>query len=77
MSGYFQFVWAAEGSVVEGKLCTAQAAMLLFGDNGTAIWWVLPDLCMEQPFIPVSHTQGGSDQFSYGSDRGWPETYAH
>ena len=41
MSGYFQFVWAAEGRVFEGGLCTAQAAMLLFGDNGTAIWWVV------------------------------------
>lgn len=34
----FQIVWAANRGIYDGPLCTAQAAMLLFGDNGTAFW---------------------------------------
>jgi hypothetical protein len=33
-----QLQWARTGQVRHGPLCTAQAAMLLFGDNGTAFW---------------------------------------
>jgi hypothetical protein len=55
ISGYFQFIWAAEGRVFAGSLCTAQAAMLLFGDNGTAVWWWLPNLCLVTFLIPVPH----------------------
>jgi hypothetical protein len=40
IAGTFQFRWAVEGRVVEGNLCTVQAAMIQFGDTGTAIWWV-------------------------------------
>ncbi|KAG8755723.1 hypothetical protein FRC14_003716 [Serendipita sp. 396] len=38
ISGIFQLVWAAKGRVEAGPLCTAQAVMILFGDNGTAFW---------------------------------------
>lgn len=38
ISGMFQLVWAKRGGVYDGPLCKAQAAMLLFGDNGTAFW---------------------------------------
>ncbi|CAG8672064.1 10664_t:CDS:2, partial [Acaulospora colombiana] len=41
ISGIFQLVWASRSGITEGPLCTAQAAMLLFGDNGTAFWNVV------------------------------------
>jgi hypothetical protein len=33
-----QLVWASRMGINAGSLCTAQAAMLLFGDLGTAFW---------------------------------------
>ncbi|PVG04832.1 hypothetical protein CPB86DRAFT_18849 [Serendipita vermifera] len=41
ITGIIQLVWASRGRVTDGPLCTAQAAMLLFGDNGTAFWNVV------------------------------------
>lgn len=38
LSGMFQLVWAANKQIDAGPLCTAQAAMIMFGDLGTAFW---------------------------------------
>jgi hypothetical protein len=38
ISGIMQLEWARTREVRHGPLCTAQAAMIMFGDIGTAFW---------------------------------------